>query len=152
MRWDISIVTMYIRISVDNYVTGLWAWMTYSKAVAADDMCSNGLHCVLIKRYIVVHSILYHTFRHKTKYIYIYIHVYTYIHIYIYMHTYIHTDVYMYVSIYIRVCMSVYVYVCVYVYICIYYVCVYVCVWNIYIYVCVCARVPCQHLVARLLF
>lgn len=62
---------MYRRIRVENYVPGLGAWTIYSKAVAADDLYSNELHCVQIKRYIVVYSILYHTFRHKTKWQYI---------------------------------------------------------------------------------
>lgn len=44
---------------------------------------------MLIKRYIVVYSILYHTFRHKTKYIK-------------YMCVYLHTGVYLYTYICVR--------------------------------------------------
>lgn len=58
---------MYRRMRVENYVPCLWAWTTYSKAVATEDLYSNELHCVQIKRYIVVYSILYHTFRHKNQ-------------------------------------------------------------------------------------
>lgn len=51
---------MYRKARVENYVT-------YSQAVATEDLYSNELHCVQIKRYIVVYTILYHTFRHKNQ-------------------------------------------------------------------------------------
>lgn len=64
-------------------------------------MYSNGLHCVLIKRYIVVYSILYHTFRHKTKYI---------IYVCIYTHTYTHMCVFIHVNMCIYTCVYIYTY------------------------------------------